>query len=81
MKKIYCSKCLADANFIESGHDEQMRKFDLYFCEVCENYTRDFNLSERETVDHEIRKESLVPRALSGNIRQLSLGIKVRIGD
>jgi len=84
LKTHLCSNCLADAHFIESGHDEQMRKFDLYFCETCENYTRDFMLTERETVEHEIERErrlSLMPKALSGNLKQLKLGMNVRVSD
>ena len=46
MKRVFCSKCLAVTKYMETGHDEQHRMFDLYFCEVCENYTRDFNLPE-----------------------------------
>ena len=77
-----CAKCLAlTLNYIQDGHDERGRKFKLYICKTCNNYTRDFNLTERETVEEEIAKESLVPKALSGNLRQLKLGLKVRVPD
>ena len=59
MKTIFCSKCFNEAVFQESGHDEQLRIFNLYFCPACENYTRDFNLTERQTVDEALRTEAL----------------------
>lgn len=84
MKQCICSKCLGQATFQETGHDGDNRKFDLYFCENCGNYTRDFMLTESETVQHEIdqeRKLSLEPRALSGNIRQLRMFSAARVSD
>jgi len=79
-----CSKCLADAVYQETGHDTDGKKFDLYFCETCENYTRDFMLTERETVDEAIAEEkrlALEPRALSANIRQLRMFPAARVTD
>ena len=76
MKTIFCSKCLADAHFMESGHDEQMRRFDLYFCEVCKNYTRDFILTEREVVEPALRTE-----ALSDKPEQLRMFPAARVSD
>lgn len=84
MKHCICSKCLGQADFQESGHDENKKRFDLYFCETCENYTRDFNLTERQTVDEAIAEEkrlALEPRALSANIRQLRMFPAARVTD
>jgi len=84
MKHCICSKCLGKATFQETGHDNDGKKFDLYFCEDCENYTRDFMLTERETVDESItdeRRLALEPRALSGNIRQLRMFPAARVTD
>lgn len=69
---------------MESGHDDQHRRFDLYFCDDCENYTRDFMLTESQTVNQELaeeRRRSLEPRALSDNIKQLRMFPAARVTD
>lgn len=76
MKTGTCGKCLAQTIFIESGHDEQGKKFDLYLCGTCDNFTRDFILTEREVVDH-----ALVTDALSDKPQQLRIFPPGRVSD
>lgn len=75
-----CSHCLCDAHFTETGHDEHGRRFKLYFCHKCKQYTRRFDapMSEREVVD-----EALVEDALSepNKAKQLRMFAKARVMD